>query len=227
MENYVLIMNIDNKYKWQLVFVAVLMAAIGVLCFFLGRSTIKQPKQDVVIEYVQGPTIHDTIVCPKPYEIIKPIDTLGIIQQCIRDGIYIELFPTKVITQYVEVTREDTTGILEDWASKRKYTEIIFDIDTLGKCVVNADVQYNRMALVGYEYTPVVKTITNTNYVVKKFSPFVGVGAMVNPWDGIKAPMGNATVGFFIKEKYGIQLQYQHAFNINCDFLGGNILFKF
>jgi hypothetical protein len=220
-------MVIEQKYKWQLIFVTVLLVGVGLLCFFLGRSTVKNQKPEVIVEYVQGPTIHDTIKYPQPYAVIKPVDTLGIIQQCIRDGIYSELFPTKVITKYIEVTREDTTGIMEDWATKRKYTETIFDVDTLGRCVVNADVQYNRMVLVGYEYTPVIKTVKETNYIVRKFSPFIGVGAMVNPWDNTKAPMANATVGFFVKEKYGLQLQYQHAFNLNCNFLGGNILYKF
>lgn len=220
-------MVIEQKYKWQMIFVTVLLVAVGLLCFFLGRSTIKNPKQEVVVEYVQGPTIHDTIKYPQPYAVIKPIDTVGIIQQCVKDGIYTELFPTKIITQYIEVTKEDTSGILEDWASKRYYNETIFDIDTLGKCTVNTEVQYNRMIVIGFEYTPMIKTVTVTNYKIKKFSPFIGLGAMLNPWDKEILPTMNASMGFFVNEKYGIQIQYQHMFNMKYDFIGGNILYKF
>jgi len=217
----------NQKEKWQLIFVSVVLIGVGILCFFLGRSTIKIPSEKIKVEYVQGPTMHDTIKFPQPYIIERPIDTLDIIQKCIRDGIYAELFPTKIITQYIEITKEDTTGILEDWASKRHYSNVLFDVDTLGKCIVNSDVQYNRLMLVGYEYTPIVKTVTETQYIVKKVSPFVGIGGMLNPWDKQQVPIINVSVGLFAKEKYGLQLQYQHAFNLKYDFLGGNILYKF
>lgn len=220
-------MELNKKQKWQLIAVAILMIGIGIAGFFIGRATIKQPKEKVVVEYVQGPTIHDTIKYPKPYAVVKPADTAGIIQQCVKDGVYTELFPTKVVTEYIVTTREDTSGILEDWATKRYYNETLFDIDTLGKCVVNAEIQYNRLMLVGYDYTPIIKTVTITNYITKKISPFIGVGAMMNPWCKQQTPMVNATAGLFLKEKYGLQIQYQHMFGLNYDFLGANIMYKF
>lgn len=216
-----------KKEKWQLVFVAIVLVVIGVLCFFLGRSTIKVPAEKIKIEYVQGPTIRDTIKYPQPYIVERPIDTVDIIRQCIRDGIYTELFPTKTITEYIEVTREDTTGILEDWATKRHYSETIFDSDTLGKCVINTEVQYNRMRMLGYSYTPVYKVVTETNYIVKKFSPFVGIGGMINPFDKEILPTCGLNAGFFIKEHYGFQLQYQYEFKYRNNFIGGNIMYKF
>ena len=220
-------MTLSKEHK-QLIVVVVL-CLISVICgFFLGRLKIKDTKPEIVTEYIQGQTIHDTINKPVPYNVILPIDTAGIIQQCVRDGIYIELFPTKIITEYIEVTREDTSVIMKDWATTRQYAETLFDIDTLGKCDIQAEVQYNRLKYLSYDYTPVIKTVTITETNVKLFSPFIGVGAALNPWRSqTMDPMAGINGGFFIKEKYGLQLQYNHAFYNRNDFIGVNLLYKF
>lgn len=213
--------------QWKYVFLAVVIFGILALGFFLGRKTVKIPEPRTITEYIQGPTVHDSIPVPYPVSVHDPIDTANIIKQCVKDGIYAELFPEKVITQYIEVSKADTTAIMKDWATTRKYSETLFDIDTLGRCSVDAEVQYNRVRFVSYDYTPVVKHVTEKQYIVKSFSPFVGAGAMINPWDAQMDPMAKVEAGFFIKEKYGLQLEYQHAFSTKNDFVGGSILFKF
>jgi hypothetical protein len=220
-------MALTKKHK-QLILVAVLCICSIVGGFFLGRSRIKEPKPTIVTEYVNGPTMHDTINKPVPYNVILPIDTAGIIQQCVRDGIYTELFPTKIITEYIEVTKEDTSIIMRDWATTRQYAETLFDIDTIGKCDIQAEVQYNRLKRLSYDYTPVIKTVTITETKIKTFSPFVGLNMACNPWRSQEMDfIGGINGGFFIKEKYGLQFQYNHAFNTNKDFLGINLLYKF
>jgi len=220
-------MAISNKHK-QLIVVAFLCILSVIGGFFIGRSRIKDKNPTTVTEYIQGPTIHDTINKPIPYNVILPIDTIGIIQQCVRDGIYVELFPTKIVTEYVEVTREDTSVIMTDWATTRQYAETLFDIDTIGKCDIQAEVQYNRLKYLGYNYTPIIKTVTIIETKVKAFSPFIGINTALNPWKSqAMDPMAGINAGFFIKEKYGIQLQYNHAFYTNNDFIGVNLLYKF
>jgi hypothetical protein len=204
----------------------VIIFSILALGFYFGRKTTKV-KTEIKTEYIKGDTIRDTIYEPKPYKVVEPVDTLNIIKQCIKDGIYSELWPTRIITEIVEVTKEDTTKMLADWATKRLYNETIFSNDSLGYCSIEAQVQYNRLRVLGYEYQPITKTITETVYKVNKFSPFAGIGYMTNPWDEINNPMFVVNGGFFIKEKYGIQLQLMHAFQSKSDYVGGSFIYKF
>lgn len=212
--------------QWKILFHIFMILGILISGFFIGRSTIKV-KEITTIEYIKGDTIRDTLYYPKPYKEILPIDTLSIIKQCIKDGIYQELWPEKVITEYVEITKEDTSKIMKDWAIKRLYNEKLFQNDSLGSCSVEAEVQYNRMRLIGYNYVPITKEITETKYLTKTFSPFVGAGYVTNPWDDVRNPIINLNGGIFIKEKYGIQLQLMHALKSKDDYIGGSILFKF
>ena len=217
----------DENKKWKILFWLVVAFGIWVFGFYLGRKTIKIPKPDVEIVYDTLPPIHDSIPYPKPVSVTKPIDTANIIKQCVKDGIYQELFPEKIVTQIVEVTKDDTTAIMKDWATKRSYSEKVFDIDTVGKMTVDAEVQYNRLKMVGYDFRPVQKTVTNTIYTVKAFKPMAGVGVLVNPWDEEKDPMAKVTAGFIIKDKVGFQADYQHAFRSKKDYVGGTILLTF
>lgn len=212
---------------WKIVFYIIIGLSIAGIFFFLGRKTVKIPKPEVKIEYIKGDIIHDSIPYPVPYKVAEPIDTVNIIKQCIKDGIYSELWPTKTVTEYVEVSKNDTTAIMTDWATKRHYAETIFDCDTLGSCKINAEVQYNRLMGIEYQYTPVSKRITETKYQIKLFSPYIGAGYLVNPWDNLKDPTMVVNGGFFIKEKYGFQIQYQHGFNSKNDFIGGGVIYKF
>lgn len=216
-----------TKEQWKYITYTLIILGILFFGFFLGRKTIKGPKPQVKIEYIKGETIHDSIPYPVPYKVIIPADTADIIRECVKNGIYTELFPNKIIKEYVEVEKSDTTTIMKDWATERFYGETLFDIDTLGTCSFKAKVQYNRMRVLSYEYTPYIKKITKTEYNVKFFSPYIGIGTMVNPWDIEKNPMGIVNAGFFIKEKFGIQAQYQRSFVTKNDYVGGSVLWKF
>ena len=213
---------IEKKLKWKIVCWAIVVAALIGVGFFIGRKTVKIPKPETIIEYVTLPPIHDTVTCPKPVYVSKPIDTLNIIQQCIADGIYQELWPEKI----VEVNNADTTAILADWTTLRAYSEKVFDIDTVGRCEINAEVQYNRLRMVGYNFTPVQKVVTTTVYQQKKYSPFVGLnGAFAT--DGTRDFLVGAVAGIYVDDKYGINLQYQHSVYDKTSYAGGGILVKF
>ena len=212
--------NEDRDVKWIVVMAIFAVAAIWFTGFFVGRKTVKDPKPKVVTEYVKGETVHDTIVKPKPYAVKVPVDTADIIRQCVRDGIYAELFPVKIVTKYIEVTREDTTVIMKDWATKRSYKEVLFDSDTAGSCDVTIEVQYNRIKGIGYNYKPVYKTVTVTKTERKFFSPFVGVGLVVSPHSGAVDLGGSIQAGAFFKDRGGVYLQYSRLAGTNRDVFG-------
>ena len=216
-----------NEMKWKLLFYATIIIGIFVLGFFLGRKTIKEPESKIEIQYLPGEKITDTLFLDRPVAVEKPIDTLKIIEQCIKDGVYKELWPTKTITEYVEINKKDTTAVMVDWATKRMYNEILFNDNLNGMCAISTEVQYNRMKLLGYEYTPVTKTVTETKYVTKFFSPYVGLSYLKNPWDEVVNPMIQLNGGFFIKEKYALNLIYQRGLVLKNDYIGGGILCKF
>jgi len=216
----------DNK-QFIIVISIIIALIFGVAGFFIGRSTINtEPK--VIVKYIKGETIRDSIPYPLPYYIEKPADTLSIIKQCVKDSIYSELFPEKIITEYIEITKEDTTAIMMDWATKRMYSDTLFNNDTTGTCIVDATVQYNRMSLLSYQFTPIQKTVTITNYKTKMFSPYIGAGILIdNDFKDYKNIMPTANIGFFIKERYGLNLQYAKSFKTKNNFYGVSLLYKF
>lgn len=213
--------------QWKILFYIVCIFGILTLGFFLGRKTVKEPETKVEIQYLPGKPITDTCYIKEPYKVVVPVDTLGIIQQCIKDGIYQELWPTKIITEYIEVDKTDTSTIMKDWATKRFYAETLFNNTDYGSCKVNAEVQYNRMKVINYDYSPIKQTITETKYVAKSFSPFIGISYLTNPWDEVKNPIMQLNGGFYLKEKYGIQAIYQRGFKLNNDYVGAGFIYKF
>jgi len=214
----------ENKRK--IIFYILLIIILFGGGFFTGRKTMKI-KDNIKIEYIKGDTIREIIEKPVPEFIKLPIDTIDIIKQCIKDGIYKELWPERIITKYIEVTKEDTTKIIKDWATKRIYDKILFQNDSIGTCKIKTEIQYNRLQLLDYYLEPKVKTVTETNFIVKKFSPFVGAGYLINPWDEINNPIITLNGGIFINEKYGVQVQYMRTLKSKNDFIGGSFIIKF
>jgi hypothetical protein len=213
--------------QWKALFIATIALFLLVLGFFLGRKTVKEPETKIVTEYIQGETVTDTLYYPQPYKVIVPADTLGIIQQCIKDGIYKELWPERIVTEYVEVNKTDTTDIMKDWATKRCYVETLFNDDSQGYCGFNAEVQYNRLNVLSYSYSPKIQTVTETKYITKSFSPFIGISYLTNPWDEIRNPMLQLNGGLYINETYGIQAIYQRGFKLDNDYVGAGFIYKF
>lgn len=213
--------------QWKFLFNIIVVVFILALGFFFGRKTVKMPEPKVDIQYVKGDTIRDTLYYPKPYKVVEPVDTLSIIQQCIKDGIYSELWPEKVVTEYVEITKQDTLAVMKDWATKRYYSETLFNDNINGKCTFNAELQYNRMRVLDYEFIPITKTVTETKYVVKTFKPFVGLNFLSNPWAETKNPSIQVNGGIIFKDKIGLQALYQRGLGLGDDYLGGGIIYCF
>ena len=218
----------NEKAKRTLIYFIISILICGALGFCIGRRTIDIGTPKTEVKYVKGEKITDSIPYPQPVEVIKPIDTANIIKQCVKNGIYYELFPEKVVTEYIEITKEDTAAIIKDWATKRMYSETLFDIDTVGKCVVNASVQYNRISLLSYDYVPIEKQISITTNKVRFFSPYIGIGVLVdNDFNDYLNYIPTASFGFFIKEKYGVNFQYGKSFKNKNNFFDVSLLYKF
>lgn len=196
--------------------------------FYLGRKEFKGGESTPEVIYIKGDTIRDSIPYPVPVEVSNPIDTADIIRQCVRDGIYKELFPEKTEIQYIEITKEDTSSILVDWAMKRGYSEVIFDSDTIGKCTINATVQYNRISMLGYEFSPIIKEMHIKEKDKKYLSPYIGLGALLD-YGTIEdyEIMPKIDAGFFIKEKNGINFTYCRNLKRKSNLFGISYLRKF
>lgn len=216
-----------SKEAWKFVFYLILILGIWLLGFYFGRSTIHIEKPDPDIVYLPGDTVHDSIPKPVPMYVEVPADTADIIKQCVKDGIYTELFPEKTVTEYIEITKDDTSAILKDWATKRTYSEILLDSDTLGHLTVGADVQYNRLNSFTYDFVPVTKVVTQKEYIIKTLSPYIGGGLLLNPWDEQLNPTVKVGAGVFIKEKHGLQIELSHALKSKEDFVGVMYMRKF
>ena len=217
--------NMNWKEIVGYVAIIIILLLIG---FFVGRKTT-EGKVTVETKYMTLPPIHDTVPYPYLVEVNKPIDTANIIQDCVKKGIYAELFPYKKETDTV-YTNRDTTQIVYDWASVRKYKETLFDIDTVGKCEVNISVQYNRLDTMIYTYTPIRRQTTITKEKIRTVSPFIGVGVSTSV-----APSGEVgkhtsvdlEAGLFVKEKYGVGLEYQYEVLNGSHNVGGMFYYKF
>lgn len=211
---------------WKLIVYVIIALGILVGGFFLGRKTHKE------VEYIKGDTITDTLKVPYPVKEIVPADTLDIIKQCIKDGIYADLFPPKTDTLFIKDTlylpsKEDTAAIIKDWGTKRFYQQTLFDGETTGHFDYSAEVQYNRLTNFSYNYTPVIKKETEVKTYTKTLSPFIGISYLSNPWDETKNPMVQLNAGLFLREKIGVNLIYQRGFVLKNDYVGAGVLYKF
>ena len=161
---------------------AIVILFLGVI---LGRCT---SNKDVEIKYIKGDTIIDSIAYPTPYEVIVTE--------------YVQL-PKQVDTVYkdgdtVFIESVDTVAIVNDYALKRNYKEVLFDNDTVGYLMVNSSVQYNKMTNMEYKFSPITKRIE----LIKEplFTPYI-IGTYNN--------LGYVGVGggIYIKD-FGVQLKY-------------------
>lgn len=209
-------MENTNKY-WKIAFIVLCGLLLLGLGFFAGRKTIKTPDPGVI--YVPGDSIKVEVPYPVPVEVNKPVDTMNVLLSCIKSGKYYDLFPERVRDTVIYVTKDDTTAVINDWATERVYSEKVFDIDTVGTAIVNAKVQYNRLTWIGTTFTPVQKVVIMPQ-PIKKYSPFVGGGLTT-------MPSVVAQAGMFFDDKYGITGLYMYDWNLNTHIFGSTFLLKF
>ena len=191
---------------WKIALIIVGIVGLFILGIYIGKKTTK-PQIIEHTEYITLPPQTDTI---PPVIIKETVDTANLIKQCIKDGIYQELFPEKIIylTDTLEFDKTDSTKIMQDWITKREYEATLFDVDTLGKCDIKTIVQYNRLGTIDYTFTPKQKQTTISEVTIRKFLPYIGGGITTFPSAEIEA-------GLFINQSYGFSLSGSYYFNPN------------
>lgn len=217
-----------NINCWKIALIVLVAFALFGLGLWVGTKHDSEPQ----IIYTPGETITDTLYLEKPSEEVPPHDTLDIIKQCIKDGMYADLWPERVDTLWMRdtcyvPTPEDTTRIMRDWVTKRFYSNVLFNDEKQGYFDYSAEIQYNRLSSFSYNFTPVVKEVTQTKTYTKFMSPFVGLYYLTNPWDEVKNPSIQINAGVFLKDRYGISILYQRGFTVDNDHIGAGLLIKF
>lgn len=209
-----------SSLKDILITILLVLVFIG-LGFLLGRCS-KEEVVNTITEYIPSEPIHDSIPYPVPEIVIPPIDTCSIIQECILKGIYQDLFPTKEIVKdsIVYIPESDTTEIVMDWATKRIYKETLFDDSKLGKLLVTADVQYNRLMNLKYNYDPIKQVVTDKVIYTPLISPYVGASYGTFNTISLRA-------GTYFKESVGIEYQFMHSLDLQRTFHLVGVNYKF
>src|SRR5699024_6114449 len=126
--------------KWQLYIL--IFALIGVIIMMHNCRGEPETK----IEYIEGERIIDSVLVPVPYAVEVPSEPEYIYK-----------------TKYDTIREIDTVEILTDWTLKRKYSQTLFDNDTLGEMTIDLSVQYNQLQSIKYDFKPKQKVITKTN----------------------------------------------------------------
>lgn len=195
------------------VIVVLLLLGIG---FFVGRATI-ETETTTKTEYITLPPKTDTCYYPKPVFVEMPADTANIVAEYIK--LHPEQFaPDTVIVETYIPTQVDTAAILSDWAAKRLYAETLFD-DEHGKCTADMTVQYNRLQKFSYNFVPVQQVVTNTEYKVPRFTPFVAAGMTLTGFI-------SGDIGVFFKDGFGLGYNYMYDTGINTNSKGSHHGFK-
>ena len=204
---------------WKIAAIITAVLILFGLGFYIGRQRDPEVIIKEKIKYVELPPVHDTLYKPKPYEVIVPVDSLNIIMQAKLSGLLAELFPNEG-KDTVYVTKEDTTAVMKDWATERRYKETLFDSDTLGRFSFDATVKYNRLAKFDYTFVPMQKQTETTVKTARKYLPYVGAG-----FDTGKGVLGQA--GMFFHQDAGFAIQYRYDTQLKQSQFGGLFLYMF
>lgn len=178
-------------------YIIILSIAMLLLGFLLGRLSVTDKttvETKEVVKNVPSPYIvRDTIFSPLPALTYYKVDTC-------------------YITQKV-----DTAEILSDYFLNRQY-KLDFSNDSIGKFIVDAEVNQNKLVSANSFVQPITKFIykenTVTKQTVKAFQPWVTIGTNVN------LDCQQVTLGFDLKQKYilgvsGFRLEDKYNYTVN------------
>ena len=154
----------DRETQWTTVAAIVLIAAICLGMFFLGRRSVRIPEPAEVkhdTTYVPAPyPVHDTLKVPVPAKEVPP------------DTVYVPVpEPTDTAALF---------AVWLDYYTTRDY-DLDFSSDSLGVFKVAAKVNQNKITEAVSTIQPITKVITNTEtyYKERPIQPWVMVGTGV------------------------------------------------
>lgn len=184
-----------------IVILSIVMLLLG---FLIGRLSVTDKTivktKEVVKNVPSSYIVRDTIFSPMPA-----------LTYCKVDTCYIK----KVDTCYIE--KVDTAEILCDYFLNRQY-KLDFSNDSIGKFIVNAEVNQNKLVSANSFVQPITKFIYKENAVtkqtVKTFQPWITIGTNVN------LDCQQVTLGFDLKQKYifgvsGFRFKDKYNYTVN------------
>ena len=177
------------KNKLALLFVVFLIFIGG---FLIGRASMNTKTK---IEYIKQEPVFGSIENSQLQSVKEEIPINPILPVRV-DTVYKDSIKTEI--KYI-VQKVDTTAIIADYILKRSYNITAFDSKELGTLKLFPTVQYNQLAGLDYEFTPVLKQMTI--YKDKVWKPFLS---------GSYSTLGNIGLGGGIfYHNLGFEYQYQ------------------
>lgn len=178
-------------------YIIILSIATLLLGFLLGRLSVTDKitveTKEVVKNIPSSYIVRDTIYSPLPTFTFYKVDTCYITQKI------------------------DTAEILSDYFLNRQY-KLDFSNDSIGKFIVDAEVNQNKLVSANSFIQPITKFIYKENIItkqtVKAFQPWVTIGTNVN------LDCQQVTLGFDLKQKYiigvsGFRLEDKYNYTVN------------
>ena len=178
-------------------YIIILSIATLLLGFLLGRLSVTDKitvETKEVVKNVPSPYIvRDTIYSPLPALTFYKVDTCYIMQKV------------------------DTAEILHDYFLSRQY-RLDFSNDSIGKFIVDAEVNQNKLVSANSFIQPITKFIYKENILTKQtvraFQPWVTIGTNLN------LDCQQVTLGFDLKQKYilgvsGLRLNNKYNYTVN------------
>lgn len=155
----------DWETKITLVAAIIIVAAMCLGMFFLGRSSVRLPEP--------GTVQRDTTYLPAPYAVHDTVKVPGPVREIPADTVYYPV-PEPVDTAALY-------AVWLDYYTTRDYN-LDFSSDTLGVFKVTAKVNQNKITEAISTIQPMTKVITNTEtvYKVKFLQPWVMVGTSID-----------------------------------------------
>ena len=213
----------ENKTNWWKISTILLIAGI---IFFSGFSVGKKSAENGMNNVPAVEYYTDTVrITVDSIKLVKEeIDTCNFLKNCIKKGIYEELFPEKVKDSiiYVYLEKQDSDAIVNDWQTKRTYEKVLFNND-LGKAEVSLDVVYNRLDSLRYTFVPYATmnaASERLSKLTKKPEMFIGAGITSHSELMLQG-------GVFFNNNTGLSLIYEYDWDNKIKTVGINYLYKF
>lgn len=155
----------DWETKITLVAALIIVTAMCLGMFFLGRNSVRLPES--------GEVQHDTTYVPAPYAVHDTLKIPVLAKEVPPDTVYVPVpEPTDTAALF---------AVWLDYYTTREY-DLDFSSDTLGVFRVAAKVNQNKITEAISTIQPITKVITNTQtvYKVKFLQPWVMAGTSVD-----------------------------------------------
>ena len=177
----------------------IIVILIIIISWYVGfKMGSNYSKGKTKIEYIVGKPVNDTVYVDSTM-VEEEID--------VNEPPFIIKYDTitKEVYKYIEV---DTSKIISEYMTKKKYTINLFNNDSLGRLDIFPELQANTLIKVPYQYIPIAKVVTK--YRENKYIPLVYTSYNTDNYVGVG--------GAIIKNKVGLGYKYNKNFSTKNDY---------